>query len=267
MTQIQQTTITDTERQSGQLQALPLSKSIPLFVIPAIMGFVASEWGILFFESLGYAPLISFLAAMTLPLALLFVAALYGYHKVEGHPLTWQVFRKRMRYPALKWRDALLVLLIIVGGIIGSIVTTPISMFLANSGLIPENLPVLLDPARTPETLHAAAGGSITGQYSILLLYAVYLFFNIAGEELWWRGYILPRQELAHGQWTWLVHGIMWTLFHAFRWWELLNILPIALVMAYVSYRFKSNWAVTIAHFIGNFALATFVIAGVMGAF
>jgi len=27
--------------------------------------------------------------------------------------------------------------------------------------------------------------------------------------ELWWRGYILPRQELAFGRWTWIIHGLL----------------------------------------------------------
>jgi len=29
----------------------------------------------------------------------------------------------------------------------------------------------------------------------------IVLFFNIVGEELWWRGYILPRQELTFQVW------------------------------------------------------------------
>ena len=45
------------------------------------------------------------------------------------------------------------------------------------------------------------------------------LLFNIFGEELWWREYILPRQELAFGKYTWLLHGTLWAGFHAFKWW------------------------------------------------
>ena len=66
MAQLQQTTFANAEtRQPGQLQPLPLKKSIPLFAIPALMGYAASVWGIPFLESLGYAPLVSFLAALT----------------------------------------------------------------------------------------------------------------------------------------------------------------------------------------------------------
>ena len=33
---------------------------------------------------------------------------------------------------------------------------------------------------------------------------------NILGEELCWRGYVLPRQEAALGRPAWLSNGIMW---------------------------------------------------------
>jgi hypothetical protein len=47
-----------------------------------------------------------------------------------------------------------------------------------------------------------------------LLAWLPFFFFNIFGEELWWRGYIQPRQELLTKRYTWLVHGALWSLFH-----------------------------------------------------
>jgi len=37
---------------------------------------------------------------------------------------------------------------------------------------------------------------------------------NIAGEELWWRGFIQPRQEPVFCQGTWFVQGLLHGLFH-----------------------------------------------------
>jgi len=48
----------------------------------------------------------------------------------------------------------------------------------------------------------------------IVAVWPVFFFLNIAGEECLWRGYILPRQELLTGQWTWLVHGCCWAFWH-----------------------------------------------------
>ncbi|MGD2067932.1 MAG: CPBP family intramembrane metalloprotease [Gemmatimonadota bacterium] len=51
-------------------------------------------------------------------------------------------------------------------------------------------------------------------QMWLLAVWPVFFFFNIFGEEFLWRGYIQPRQELLTGRWTWLVHGLLWALWH-----------------------------------------------------
>ena len=48
----------------------------------------------------------------------------------------------------------------------------------------------------------------------ILYLWPLFFFFNIFGEEFFWRGYIQPRQELLNKKWTWLVHGLLWAFWH-----------------------------------------------------
>jgi membrane protease YdiL (CAAX protease family) len=48
----------------------------------------------------------------------------------------------------------------------------------------------------------------------ILFVWPVFFFFNIFGEEFYWRGYIQPRQELLNRKWTWFVHGLLWACWH-----------------------------------------------------
>ena len=48
--------------------------------------------------------------------------------------------------------------------------------------------------------LENMVGANILCNWRVVVLYAIMLFFNIVAEELWWRGYILPRQEVAHGR-------------------------------------------------------------------
>ncbi|MEJ2054460.1 MAG: CPBP family intramembrane metalloprotease, partial [Calditrichaceae bacterium] len=50
--------------------------------------------------------------------------------------------------------------------------------------------------------------------FLILYVWPIFFFFNIFGEEFFWRGYIQPRQELLNKNWTWLVHGILWAFWH-----------------------------------------------------
>jgi membrane protease YdiL (CAAX protease family) len=91
------------------------------------------------------------------------------------------------------------------------------------------------------------------------------LFFNVAGEELWWRGVILPCQELAFGHWTWLVHGFLWTAIHIFKWWDLVGLLPVCLIIAYISQRTRNNGPALIAHGLFNGLVLVLVMAAVTG--
>jgi len=48
----------------------------------------------------------------------------------------------------------------------------------------------------------------------ILYLWPLFFFFNIFGEEFYWRGYIQVRQEKLNKKHTWLVHGCLWACWH-----------------------------------------------------
>jgi membrane protease YdiL (CAAX protease family) len=117
----------------------------------------------------------------------------------------------------------------------------------------------------TRMVLDQMAGGSIAGNWGAVLLYLVAFFFNIAGEELWWRGYLLPRQELVFGKSTWLLHGRLWTAFHAFKWWDIIGLLPVCLAISFSAQRLKNNWPALIAHALFNGMSLLAVIAGVVG--
>lgn len=238
------------------LRPLGITGSLALFGVPAAITFVAFHALRPWIESLGYDELTSFLAALCAPLALLFFAALFAYHRIEGHPLTWQAFAQRMRLPRLRWRDVLWGLAIFVVGGMGVGLLSSLVLLLIESGWmpLPGQLPGIADPrvTFTPETLAQWAGGIIRGRWDIAVLYLVVFFFNIVGEELWWRGYILPRQELAFGRRSWLVHGLLWAFFHVFKWWEILPLLPISLLTGYCAQRTRSMWGALIGHALSN---------------
>jgi membrane protease YdiL (CAAX protease family) len=121
----------------------------------------------------------------------------------------------------------------------------------------------MIDP-RQPmsiEILKDLLGGHAQGQWSLVLLTLLLLFFNIVGEEFWWRGYILPRQELALGKHAWIVHGILWTLFHAFKYWDWLALLPVCLGIAFVAQSRRNTWIGFWAHLLFNSVSALGIIA------
>jgi membrane protease YdiL (CAAX protease family) len=75
----------------------------------------------------------------------------------------------------------------------------------------------------------------------------------------------LPRQELTMGKNVWIIHGVMWTLFHFFWWWNLIALLPVCLGISYVAYKTKSSWPGLIAHMIYN-GIGIFVVAFVVAS-
>jgi membrane protease YdiL (CAAX protease family) len=250
---------------------MPFWLSLVLFAIPAVLMIASMYVGIPLLESLGLEPLVSFLVAFMIPMAWMFTAALVGYHKVEGRPLSWTMFAERMRFPRFHLKDLMWGIGVFALGMASLVLLTPVALSMIERGWVPlpENIPLLLDPHAviSGATLDQIAGGTLLGRWDIVVLYLVYLFFNIAGEELWWRGYILPRQELQHGRWTWVVHGLLWASFHAFRWWSIITIIPLSLGIAFSAQRLKTNWPAAIAHLLGNLAFFLLVLLGVLGLF
>jgi membrane protease YdiL (CAAX protease family) len=249
-------TQTEQEKHQTDLQPLRMPGSLVLFGVPAAITFITFHVLRPWLESLGYDELTSFLAALCLPLGLLFFAAIFAYRKIEGRPLTWQAFAERMRLPRLRWRDLWWGLAIFLVGGMGIGLLSGLILVLIQKGWmpIPSHLPGIADPrvTFTPEALVQWAGGRIHGRWDIAILYLFVFFFNIAGEELWWRGYILPRQELTLGRQTWWIHGLMWACFHVFKWWDILPLLPMCLLTGYCAQRTRSTWGVLIGHALSN---------------
>ncbi|MFC2024852.1 CPBP family intramembrane glutamic endopeptidase [Chloroflexota bacterium] len=87
------------------------------------------------------------------------------------------------------------------------------------------------------------------GQSWMLLIWVPMFFFNIMGEELLWRGYILPRQELAHRKYAWIVNAILWLVFHiSFGWSSMLMTLPVIITIPFLVQKRANTWIGVIIH-------------------
>jgi membrane protease YdiL (CAAX protease family) len=87
------------------------------------------------------------------------------------------------------------------------------------------------------------------GRYWLLLVWLPYWILNILGEEFLWRGVMLPRQEIAFGKYTWLIHGTGWGLFHiAFGWQLLITLVPLLYIQSYIVQKTKNSWIGVIMH-------------------
>ena len=131
----------------------------------------------------------------------------------------------------------------------------------------PDFFPPWLKPGTilTPAVFADFIGTRLKGNWGAAALIFILLFFNIIGEEFWWRGYIFPRQEKVHGRWTWAIHGALWLLWHlAFYPWQLFALMPICLVLPFVAQRFQNTLPAIIIH-LQNGIFLLLILAMVLG--
>jgi membrane protease YdiL (CAAX protease family) len=101
-------------------------------------------------------------------------------------------------------------------------------------------------------------------EYWLFLAWLPYFFFNIVGEELMWRGYLLPRQSAALGRYAWVLNGMLWAIFHVGIGWRIaLVLLPIEFVVPYVVQKRQNTWLGIIIHGLYNGSAFVMVALGV----
>jgi membrane protease YdiL (CAAX protease family) len=212
----------------------------------------------------------AFLISYSVALSLMMIAALVGL-RLEGYSFQISTFQTRLRFRRLSLKDLLWTIALFLIGFLGSGLLIPTAQWIARIPWLspPSFLPAAVNPLLPPQiSLSEFMGFSLRGRWWIALVYFFFeSFFDVFGEELWFRGYIMPRQELVHGKRTWLIHGVLWTLFHvAIYPWYLLYLLPTALTVAFAAQKLESTWASYLVHFIGNVILALLpVIFGIIG--
>lgn len=230
-----------------------------------LIGFVYGGYPIV--QGLGLTEYEGFILVMTLPLSLMLVTAVVYYYFENNGNMALFLQRYRIKVIGLSdvlWGLGLFIFMVLSYGLFSTIGKMIIDLLNLQ---LPSNLFSLIDPrfVLNTENITAVVGAPITGNYAVLILYFILLVFNILGEELLWRGVILPRQEIAFGRYTWVLHGTLWTVFHLFKWWDLFGLLPVCLSLAYVAQRTKSIWPGTIAHFLFNGMGFVYFVLAVLG--
>jgi membrane protease YdiL (CAAX protease family) len=89
----------------------------------------------------------------------------------------------------------------------------------------------------------------LVGAWGLLALYIVSALFNtFLGEELLFRGVLLPKMKGVFGKWDWVANGVLFCFYHFHQPWGILATLPGDLTLAYSGKRFRSNWFPIIIH-------------------
>ena len=215
------------------------------------------------------------------PLVVSFTVSLYGVLfgllvatfvvlRRSGHPMNRAALAERLRLRPLRGREWWWVIGAVGVAFAADAVLEPAMGWMADTVplAIPDHLPSLFDPRQElvlPPTEYL--GVTLEGNWWLLAVYAFGLVGNIIGEELWWRGYVLPRQERAFGARAWIVNGVLWVIvFHAFMWWAFPTLLATGLLTPLLAQRLRSTWAAIVVHGTGNTLFLLLLLAGVLGA-
>ena len=251
-----------------RLKPMPLWLSFILFGVPGAFIYWGMYNGVPLLVQNGIPLVVSF-ALLSLPGIGLLVASLVAY-RLDGYSWNWAEFKDRFRLHAIKGKDWLWIIGIFLICTISDESLQVIGKWLATIPLFapPDYLPPLFNPLKEVHLpLTEFLGASIKGNWGILALWIPLNLFSMIGEEFMWRGYILPRQELAHGKWAWVVNGLMWAfLIHACMKWHYIGMLPSMLLTPWLAQRMKNTSASAIVHIGGNAILFwMFLLIGVLG--
>ena len=213
------------------VKPLKLWHSVLLFMIPALFGIFAQYVLWPYLVQAGLSQENAYNSAYLLVFVGLLVAV-FSALRLEALPLKWAPIKERLRLEPMTWKQwkwtlLFLFLYILLGYVLGSL-----------AGMVYGYFQFWPPDADVP----------LTNIPAVLIV----LVFNIIGEELWWRGYILPRQELQHGKYAWVVNGILWSFSHLFKWWAVPFLLLKQWMIPFIAQRLENTTPALIIHFVSN---------------
>jgi membrane protease YdiL (CAAX protease family) len=106
----------------------------------------------------------------------------------------------------------------------------------------------------------------LVGAWWFFGLFVVLSVFNVfLGEELFFRGVLLPKMEGVFGRWSWVANGVLFACYHIHQPWVIAENLVSGPILAYPSWRFRSTWMAVIVHSVQNVFFGFLVLAIVLG--
>jgi membrane protease YdiL (CAAX protease family) len=96
------------------------------------------------------------------------------------------------------------------------------------------------------------------GWYALLLVN--FLFNTVLGEELLFRGFLLPRMNGAFGRGDWVANGLLFTAYHLHVPWAMPGTLLDTFFLAYPTKRYRSAWIGIAVHSAQSVVLAILIL-------
>jgi membrane protease YdiL (CAAX protease family) len=85
------------------------------------------------------------------------------------------------------------------------------------------------------------------------------------GEELLFRGLLLPRMSAAFGRWDWVANGLLFTAYHLHQPWSMPATLCDTFILSYPARRYRSALLSIIVHSTQTVFFAVAMAALILG--
>jgi uncharacterized protein len=100
------------------------------------------------------------------------------------------------------------------------------------------------------------------GWFAVVVVFAV--FNTVLGEELLFRGLLLPRMQGVFGRRDWVANGVLSAVYHLHQPWSIPASLLDIIALSYPSRRFQSAWMGIIVHSVQSAIVIGVVLALVL---
>lgn len=202
-----------------------------IFVVGGLLVYGVVYWGIPRLNALGVEPLVAW---MILSIPVVFLPIIFAGLWLLRTEDSGQMWMERLRLRRPTGRDWQWGLMGLVGVGIGSLLMVQLC---AVWGL---NI--------NPPFARAVQALSVDRLW-ILGLWVIYWPINILGEELVWRGILLPRMEGRLGAGAWVFNAFLWGIFHfAFGIGNLLILLPNLILVPLIAQKRRNTWLAVLLH-------------------
>jgi membrane protease YdiL (CAAX protease family) len=108
--------------------------------------------------------------------------------------------------------------------------------------------------------------GFLSGAWEWFGVLIVMCIFNtVLGEELLFRGYLLPRMAGVFGRYDWVANGVIFAAYHLHRWWAIPGLLFGTLTYAWPAKRYRSALVSIAVHSAQSVVTIVLVLPLVLG--
>ncbi len=242
---------------------LNISQVVIAFLLPSLFACIGFRYVLPTWIAQGFPKI---LAWPIIAATMLLVFVIIGFFLVKKEAKQLGVSLKERllfkKISAKQWGISIGILfvgLLFSAGLSGTVVLFQQLPGLAIPGYMPFWLNPAIDPMQTSLGV-LSPGYAIQGNYLLLFVMAIALLLNILAEEIYFRGWLLPKMQ-GLGKWGWLLNALFFTLYHSLQLWLFPVIFVMSIATTFTVYKTKSILPAFTIHLIANFLMTVLGVA------